>query len=311
MKKPELLVTPRDFAEIEVLIEAGADAFILGEEKFASRLAGNFNIEELKKGIQLIKNHNKKVYLAINAIMTNELVTELKDYLNQLKELPIDALRFSDPGAYMTAKEILPEIPLHWSSETLGTNYFTVNYWFERGVKRVVLAPEVMKDAVIETKEKATDEIEVLVHGAISMFQSRRHLIENYFNFMGNDVSKIGSIETGYTLFDKERQLYYPIFEDLQGTHILNGSDVCMVDDLDEFINQGIDSFRIEGILKSRDYVMNVTKAYRMAIDLYINDATKYQQVGRAIYKKLEEIQPENRQLDRGFFYKPSIYKNK
>lgn len=311
MKKPELLVTPHDLTEIEALIVAGADAFIIGDARFSLRIPGNFDLDALQKAIKLIKTHHKKVYVAINAVMSNEWVENLREYLLEIKDLEIDALRFSDPGAYLVAKELVPDIALQWSSETMGTNYFTANYWLERGVNRVVLAPEIMKDAILETKEQAIGEIEILVHGAINMFQSRRHLIENYFTFQESIGTNIGSIQPGYSLFDQERQLYYPIFEDQQGTHIFNGTDVCMVDDLSEFIDRGIDSVRIEGILKSSDYLINVTKAYRMAIDLCYEDRLKYQQISRALYKKLEEIQPENRKLDRGFFYKPSIYKNK
>lgn len=311
MKKPELVVTPRDLNEIEALIEAGADAFIIGDEKFALRLAGHFTLDELRQVVEFIKQHDKKVYVAINAIMPNGLLNDLREYINEIKTLPIDALRFSDPGAYMIAKEVAPEMTLHWSSETLGTNYFTVNYWYDRGVLRTALAPELMKESVIETKQQAKGEIEILVHGAICMFQSRRHLVGNYLKFQGQVVEKVQSRENGLVLFDPERQLYYPVYEDEQGTHIFNGSDVCMIDDLSEFIDAGVDSFRIESILKTREYVLNVTKAYRLAIDLCLEDRAKYQQVGRALYKKMEEIQPQNRQLDRGFFYKPSIYKHK
>ena len=311
MKKPELVVTPHGLHEIEALIEAGADAFIIGEEKFGLRLAGHFKMDELRQAVELIKRHNKKVYVAINAIMPNGLLDDLKTYIEMLKELPIDALRFSDPGAYMIAKEVAPEMTLHWSSETLGTNYFTVNYWYDRGVVRTVLAPEMMKEPVIETKEHSKGEVEILIHGAICMFQSRRHLVGNYLKFQGQVVETVQSREEGLMLFDPERSLYYPVYEDGQGTHIFNGSDVCMIDDLADFIDAGIDSLRIDGVLKSSDYLINVTKAYRFAIDLCLTDREKYHQVGRALYKKLEEIQPTSRGSDRGFFYKPSIYKNK
>ena len=311
MKKPELVVTPHHLDEIEALIEAGADAFIVGDEKFGLRLAGCFNKEELDAAIQLIKSHQKKVYLAINAIMTNALLNELREYLEEIKTWEIDALRFSDPGAYMLAKEIMPDMTLQWSSETLGTNYFTVNYWYDRDVRRTILAPELMKDSVIETKRHAKGEIEILVHGAICMFQSRRLLVGNYLKFQGQVVQTVQSREQGLQLFDPDRQLYYPVFEDEQGTHIFNGSDVCMIDDLAEFIEAGVDAFRIDGVLKSREYLLAVTKAYRFAIDLFFEDEVKYRQVGVALYKKMEEIQPTARLLDRGFFYKPSIYKNK
>ena len=311
MFKPELLVTPRCVEDIEPLIQAGADAFILGEEAFGLRLAGEFKTKELEKAIGLIKLANKKVYIAINAVFANNSLTALKTYIEYVSKLGVDALRFSDPGAYMLAKEVAPHTALHWSSETLGTNFFTVNYWSDLGVKRTVLAPELMKEAVLQTKSETKSEIEILVHGAVCMFQSRRELLGNYFKFQGQVVDTLKAKTMGYELFDAERQLYYPIYEDQQGTHIFNGSDVCMIDDLSDFIVAGVDAFRLDGVLKSSDYMINITKAYRQAIDLAIDNVQMYEKVGRGMYKALEKFQPANRPLDRGFYYKPSVYKHK
>ena len=311
MFKPELLVTPRCVEDIEPLIQAGADAFILGEEAYGLRLAGEFKSEELEEAIRLIKSANKKVYIAINAVFSNSALTALKAYIEYVSKLDVDALRFSDPGAYMLAKEVAPHIVLHWSSETLGTNFFTVNYWADLGVGRTVLAPELTKEAVLQTKGEAKSEIEILIHGAICMFQSRRELLGNYFKFQGQVVETTKAKTLGYELFDAERQLYYPIYEDQQGTHIFNGSDVCMIDDLRDFMMSGVEAFRIEGVLKSSEYLLNITKAYRQAIDLAVDNSEMYEKVGRGMYKALEQLQPTNRPLDRGFYYKPSVYKHK
>ena len=311
MTKPELLVTPRTLEDIKPLIEAGADAFIIGEERFGLRLAGEFSLKALTEAVALIKSHHKKVYVAINAVYANGQLNDLRQYIQAVSTLDIDALRFSDPGAYMIAREVAPNTPLHWSSETLGTNYFTANYWTKLGVARTVLAPELMKDAVLQTKKEALGEIEIQVHGAICMFQSRRELIGNYFKFQGQIVNTVKTKAEGYELFDPERQLYYPIFEDCQGTHIFNGTDVCMIDDLQDFISVGVDAFRIDGILKSSEYLLTLTSAYRQAIDLAMTDATMYEKVGRGLFKAVEAYQHKNRQLDRGFFYKPSMYKHK
>ena len=307
--KPELLVTPHSVQEIPALIEAGADAFILGEKRFALRLAGDFPLDELKKALEVIKGAGKKAYVAINAVLANEMLEDLRAYLQTLKDLPVDGLRFSDPGALMLAREEGIQIPLHWSSETMGTNFFTANYWLDRGASRVVLAPEIMKDAVLETAAQAKGEIEVLVHGAVCMFHSRRLLLGNYMTFQGMSYEKVH--DNGmFSLYDPERQLYYPIFEDQQGTHIFNGSDVCMIDDLADLVDGGISSIRIDGAIKDPEYLRFVIAGYRLALDLCQEDRKKYLAASRALFKKMEEVQPENRKLDRGFFYKPSIYKN-
>lgn len=306
---PELLVTPAKAEQIPALIEAGATAFLIGEQKFGLRLAGEFSKEEISKAVRLAHQGGAKIYVAMNAIFHNGLVPELGRYLSFLKEAGADAVVFGDPAVLMEARESAPDMPLHWSTETTGTNHYTCNYWGRKGAKRAVLAKELSMDSVLEIKEKAEVEIEIQVHGMTCMFQSKRSLIGNYFEYRGKSLGIEGrKKENGMFLHDKERDYKYPIFEDVNGTHIMSPNDVCMIDELGDFIDAGVDSLKIDGILKSHDYVCEVTRMYREAIDLYLANPNRYAKRKDKWVEQIESIQPVNRKLDTGFFFKETVY---
>ncbi len=309
VKKPELLVTPKKVDEIVPLIEAGADAFIIGEQKFGLRLAGDFSREEVKEAIALAHQHGKKVYVAMNAIFHNELVEEIGEYLTFASEAGADAVVYGDPAVLMMAKEFAPSMKLHWNTETTATNWHTCNYWGRKGSKRAVLARELSMDAIVETKEHAEVEIEVQIHGMTCMFQSKRSLLGNYFEYQGKALKiENRDQEEAMFLFDPERDNKYPIFEDANGTHIMSPNDMCIIDELGEMIDAGIDSFKIDGILQTSEYILDVTKKYRLAIDTYIADQDKYEEIKEGLLSEIEELQAKNRPLDTGFFFKETVY---
>lgn len=309
MKKPELLVTPTMLADVSPLIEAGADAFIIGEQRFGLRLAGEFSRDEVKAAIDQAHAANKKVYVAMNAIFHNEKVDELEDYLKFLEEVKADAVVFGDPAVLMAAKQVTPNMPLHWNTETTATNWFTCNYWGRKGAKRAVLAREINMDTIVEMKENAEVELEVQVHGMTCMFQSKRTLLGNYFEYQGKsmEIEKHWADKSLF-LHDKERENKYPIFQDENGTHIMSPNDICIIDELAEMIDAGIDSFKIDGVLKSSEYIIEVTKKYRKAIDLCVEDRDAYEDSKDELLTSIEEIQPPNRPLDTGFFFKETVY---
>ncbi|THE15365.1 U32 family peptidase [Bacillus timonensis] len=309
MKKPELLVTPICVEDIEPLIKAGATAFIIGEQRYGLRLAGEFNREKIVQAVEIAHAHDAKIYVAMNAIYHNEKVDELADYVTFLKDSHVDAIVFGDPAVLMTVREVAPEMKLHWNTETTATNWYTCNYWGRKGAKRAVLARELNMDSIVEIKENAEVEIEVQVHGMMCMFQSKRSLVGNYFEYQGN-VMEIENRkkEKDMFLFDKERNNKYPIFEDENGTHIMSPNDVCIIDELEEMIDAGVDSFKIEGILKSSEYLLEVTNMYRKAIDLCVENRDEYEDIKDELLAHLEELQPINRPLDTGFYFKETVY---
>lgn len=309
MKKPELLVTPTSVEEIIPLAEAGADAFVIGEQRYGLRLAGEFNREDVKKAIELAHSRQKKAYVAVNAIFHNEKIAELSDYIAFVNETGADSIIFGDPALVMIVREVAPNLKMHWNTETTATNWYTCNYWGRKGAIRAVLARELNMDAIIETKEHAEVEIEVQVHGMTCMFQSKRSLLGNYFEYQGKTMGIENSKrDKNMFLHDKERGNKYPIFEDENGTHIMSPNDICIIDELQELIEAGIDSFKIDGILKSADYILEVTKLYRKAIDLCVEDPDQYDDVKEDLYAAIEDLQPKNRPLDTGFFFKETVY---
>lgn len=309
MKKPELLVTPTSVSDIEPLAKAGADAMIIGEQKYGLRLAGEFSREDVKKSTEIAHQYNKKIYVAMNAIFHNESVESLADYITFLKDVHVDAIVFGDAAVLMTVKEIAPDMKLHWNTETTATNWFTCNYWGRKGAKRSVLARELSYEAIEEIKEHAEVEIEVQVHGMTCMFQSKRSLIGNYFEYQGRNLEiEKKKYEKNMFLYDKERNNKYPVFEDRNGTQIMSPKDICIIDELETLIDAQIDSFKIDGVLKDSAYLIEVTKKYRKAIDLCVDDREGYDQVKDELYKEIEMMQPVNRPLDTGFFYKETVY---
>ncbi|WP_282032991.1 peptidase U32 family protein [Metabacillus indicus] len=309
MNKPELIVTPTKMEDIIPLADAGATAFVLGEQRFGLRLAGEFNRDQMREATAIAHSKNVKVYAAMNAIFHNEKVEELYDYLRFLKEINVDAVLFGDPAVLMAAREAAPELPLHWNTETTATNWYTCNYWGRKGAKRAVLARELSMETIIDTKEHAEVEIEVQVHGMTCMFQSKRSLIGNYFEYQGKAM-KIENIQSEKAMFlhDKERSNKYPIYEDENGTHIMSPNDMCIIDELSDMIDAGIDSFKIDGVLQTSEYLIEVTKKYRKAIDLCVDNRDEYENVKDDLLSEIEDIQPENRPLDTGFFFKETVY---
>lgn len=309
MKKPEILVTPTKIDDIRRLIDAGATAILIGEEKFALRLAGEFNREDIKEAINQAHEKGVKVYVAMNALFHNDKLPLLPNYISFLADAGVDAIVFGDPAVLMVAREVAPTMQLHWNTETTATNYFTANYWGRKGAKRAVMAREINMDSIVDTKENAELEIEVQVHGMTCMFQSKRMLIGNYMEFQGKDL-RVEGRSKDRTLFihDPERDAKYPIFEDENGTHIMSPNDICIIDELEDMLEAGLDSFKIDGILKSVEYTEKVTALYKEAIELCLEDPEAYQDKKYFYLQEAEKLQPLNRRLDTGFFFKETVY---
>ncbi|MBM7664382.1 putative protease [Solibacillus kalamii] len=310
MKKPELLVTPQSIEHITALIEAGADAFVIGEQKFGLRLAGDFTVTQVEEATKLIHAAGKKVYVAVNALFHNDRLDALDEYLVEMQRIGVDALLFGDPAVIIAVRENNVTIPLHWNPETTATNFFQVNYWGERGSKRAVLARELSVDEVIEIKENTKHEIEVQVHGMTCMFQSKRSLLGNYFLYR-DEAMEIENRKENKNMFlhDKERKNKYPIYEDMNGTHIFSPNDMCIIEELNELFEAGIDSFKIDGVLQTFDYTVTVTKLYRQAIDTYFEQGEDaYDDIKSELFEQIEAIQPALRPLDTGFIYKETVY---
>lgn len=305
----ELLVTPKSLNHMKTLIELGADAFVIGEQKFGLRLPGEFNREDVRKAVNLAHEHDKKVYVAVNGIFHNYHLNALENYIEFLHEIRVDRIIFGDPAVVMYVKKQNNPIPLNWDAETIVTNYFQCNYWGGKGAKRAVLARELNLDEILNIKKHANVEIEVQVHGMTCMFQSKRMLLGNYYTFQDRQMKiQRSENEQDLLLYDEERENKYPVFEDYNGTHIMSPNDICLIEELEPFFEANIDSFKIDGILHSESYINTVTAQYREAIDLYHEDPEAYEDEKFMLIDPIEEIQPEHRPFDEGFLYKQTVY---
>jgi U32 family peptidase len=310
MQKLELLATAKHVEELYKILDAGADAVKIGHQKYGLRLPGDFELDDIRKATTYAHTKNKKVYVALNGIFHNHIFNSLSKYLSNLQEIGVDCIICGDPSIFVIVKEHDIQIPVHWNPETLATNYQTLEYWMTKGATRAVLSNELQIENVVEMKKKLPIQIEVQAHGMTCIFQSKRELVSNYYKHVSNGEEDKNTSQAGKLYikeFDKPNT-HYPIFEDFSGTHIMSDADMCMVEFLDLLIEAKVDSLRLEGILKSSDYQVEIVKIYREAIDLYYENPESYKLAKEEFKRRIQELQPADRKLDTGFYFKEQIY---
>jgi len=305
IKKPELLAPAGNLEKLITAIDFGADAVYLGGSKLNLRaFADNFTNEDLKKGIEYAHERGKKVYVTLNVFPHNDDLEGLEDYLKELYELHVDAIIVSDPGIILTAREVVPDLELHLSTQANNVNWKSAIFWHNQGIKRVVLARELSMKEITELKEKipASLELEAFVHGAMCMSYSGRCLLSNYI--VGRDSNRGQCAQPCrykyYLMEEKRPGELYEVREDDKGAYIMNSKDLCMIRHIPELVQSGIDSFKIEGRMKSVFYVASVTKAYREAIDAYFDNPDEF----KFKNKWLEYLmKPSHRIYYTGFYF--------
>ena len=306
MRKPELLVPASSLEVLKTAVRYGADAVYIGGEVFGLRAkAKNFTLEEMAEGVNFAHEHGVRVYVTANILAHNADLEPVKAYFNDLKKVNPDALIIADPAIFTIAKEILPDMELHISTQANNTNYGTYNFWWNLGAKRVVSARELSINEIKEIREHIPDdmEIETFVHGAMCISYSGRCLLSSFM--AGRDANKGACTHPcrwKYAVMEENRPgQYMPIEENERGTYIFNSKDLCMIEHIPELIDAGIDSFKIEGRMKTALYVATVARTYRMAIDDYLEDAEKYK-ANLPKYRTLIS-QCTYRQYTTGFFF--------
>jgi len=305
MYKPELLAPAGDLEKLKMAVNYGADAVYLAGERFGLRKAAkNFSIEQIKEGVQYAHSRGKKVYVTMNIVPHNDDFIGLEEYVKELYNIGIDAVIISDPGMFNVIRKTVPNLPMHLSTQASVTNYETVMFWYNLGIKRIVLARELSLEEIKEIIDKAPEdlEIEVFVHGAMCISYSGRCLLSNYMT--GRDANRGDCAQAcrwKYNLVEEKRPgEFYPVFEDDKGTYIFNSKDLCMIEYIPELIEAGIKSFKIEGRVKSSYYVATVLRSYRMAIDEYLKDPKNY----RFNEEWLNEIKKASyRDFTTGFYF--------
>ncbi|UJF31941.1 peptidase U32 family protein [Paenibacillus hexagrammi] len=310
MKKPELIVSCGSLEETKRLIDAGADAVLVGEEKYGLRLPGNIGLSDMQVAVEWAHARGAKVYAAVNNIFDNDTLDGLTAYIEQLHLIGVDALVFGDPAVLMIVRSLGKTIKLHWNAEMTSTNYATANYWGSQGASRVVLARELNMEQVLECKQHTDLEVEVQVHGITNIYHSKRELVKNYMKHQGRDHAVIEdrSKERGLFLIEHERRdQRYPVYEDINGTHIMSSEDICMLENLPELIDGGVDSLKIDGLLKPLAYNEEVVKKYRMVIDRYTESPDTFEFQDEWL-DEIRRLQNPDRELSYGFFYKEQVY---
>lgn len=322
MRRPELLIPASSLEVLKIAVIYGADAVYIGGEAFGLRAkAKNFSMEEMREGIRFAHEHEVKVYVTANILAHNDDLEGVREYFKELdsfaKEEKPDALIIADPGVFMIAKEVCPDIERHISTQANNTNYETYRFWYGLGAKRVVSARELSLNEIKELRANIPDdlEIETFIHGAMCISYSGRCLLSNYFT--GRDANQGACTHPcrwKYSIVEETRpNEYMPVYENERGTYIFNSKDLWMIEHIPELMESGIDSFKIEGRMKTALYVATVARTYRKAIDDY--------KVSPELYKKnlpwyLDQISNcTYRQFTTGFFFgKPSdeaqIYDN-
>jgi len=291
VKKPELLAPAGNLEKLKIAVIYGADAVYLGGENFGLRAgAKNFTLEQLTEGIKFAHDRGRRIYLTLNIIPHNEDLVGLPEYVTKLKELGLDAIIISDPGVLKIVKNIIPEMEVHLSTQASTTNYAAVNFWYEQGIRRIILARELSLKEIKEIIKKSPPDMkmETFVHGAMCISYSGRCLLSNYM--VSRDANRgdcAHSCRWRYYLMEETRPgEYFPV--------------LCMIEHLPSLIEAGISVFKIEGRMKSSYYVATVVKAYRHLIDSYFSKQKEYFDAE----KWLDEIKKvSHRYFTTGFYF--------
>ncbi len=306
MRSTELLIPASSLEVLEVAVRYGADAVYIGGEMYGLRAkAKNFSMEDMAKGVAFAHQNGVKVYVTANIVAHNEDLDGVREYFRELKKIGPDALIISDPGVYTIAKEECPEIDRHISTQANSTNYATYNFWYQQGASRVVAARELSLAEITEIRKKIPEnmEIEAFVHGAMCISHSGRCLLSNYFTGRNANMGACTHpCRWKYYVMEESRPgEYLPVEENERGTYIFNSKDLCMVEHIPELIAAGVDSFKIEGRMKTALYVAAVTRTYRKAIDDFKISPERYQE--NMDYYREEIAKCTYRQFTTGFYY--------
>lgn len=304
--KPELLIPASSLEVLKTACVFGADAVYIGGEAFGLRAkAKNFSLEEMAEGIAFAHAQGVKVYVTANILAHNEDLEGAEEYFLQLREIKPDALIISDPGMFTLARKICPEIEIHISTQANNTNYRTYQFWWELGAKRVVSARELSLEEIRRIRQEIPQEMEIesFIHGAMCISYSGRCLLSNYFT--GRDANQGACTHPcrwKYAVVEEKRPgEYLPVYENERGTYIFNSKDLCMIGHIPELAEAGIDSFKIEGRMKTALYVATVARTYRKAIDDYFTSEELYRENMDWYFSEISKC--TYRQFTTGFYF--------
>ncbi len=303
---PEILAPAGNLEKLEFAVMYGADAVYIGGQAYGLRAyAGNFSYDDMAKGIAFAHQRGVRVYVTANIIPHNQDLAGLPAHVEKVASLGADALIVADPGVLRMAREVAPDLEFHLSTQASNTNWAAAQFWADQGVDRIILAREVSLEDVGEAVNRVPQlGFEVFVHGAMCVSYSGRCLLSNYL--AGRDANRgacAGPCRWEYYLVEQKRPgRYFNITEDRHGTYIFNSRDLCMIEHVPAVVDTGVTSLKIEGRMKSVNYVASVVKVYRDAVDAYCDNPDTY------TYQPswLEELQKtSHRGFTTGFYFNP------
>ncbi len=307
-KKPELLLPASSLEVLKTAVIFGADAVYIGGEAFGLRAkAKNFSREEMAEGIAFAHSRGVRVYVTANILAHNGDLEGAEAYFEELRGMnpAADALIISDPGMFAIAREVWPEAEIHISTQANSTNYRTYRFWWEQGARRVVAARELSLAELKDIREHIPEEMEIesFVHGAMCISYSGRCLLSNYFT--GRDANRgecTHPCRWKYALAEETRPgEYLPVYENDRGTYIFNSKDLCMIEHIPELVQAGVDSFKVEGRMKTALYVASIGRAYRRAVDDYFASEERYR--ANLDWYRAEVSKCTNRRYTTGFYF--------
>ena len=298
LDKPELLAPAGSLEKLKIAVHYGADAVYIGGQKYGLRSnADNFSFEEMREGVAFAAQYGAKVFVATNIYAHQEDLDGVADYLRQLESVGIAAIIAADPAIVETAQKVAPKLEVHLSTQQSTMNWQAVQFWKKEGLPRVVLARETTMDEIAEMKTRVDIELEVFVRGAMCSSVSGRCVLSNHFT--DRDSNRGGCCQScrwKYDLHADEQS----VMEPGENLFTMGSKDLCMIRHVPDLIDAGVDSFKIEGRMKSIHYVASVVNAYRQAIDAYMADPERYE----LRQEWVDEIgKAANRPLNTGFFY--------
>ena len=313
MKRPEILSPAGNFEKMRAAILYGADAVYLSGRIFGMRAAAdNFSIDELREAVEYAHERNVKVYLTVNTMPREGEYELLKKYFSEIKSINVDALIIADIGVFMLAREMLPDIDIHISTQANAVSAADCRAWYSLGARRIVLARELTLDEIRAIKKAIPKELEIecFIHGSMCISYSGRCLLSGHI--VGRDANCGACAQPcrwnyeirGYEIVEEKRPDFAMPIEEINGeTFIMASRDTCTIEYIPELVEAGIDSFKIEGRMKSAYYTAVVTNTYKMALDSYFSEKYEY---NPEWYRELESV--SHRDYATGYYFSDSRF---
>ena len=304
LKRPEVLSPAGTLEKLKVAVNYGADAVFVGGQAYGLRSrAGNFSMEEMAEGINYAHDHGIKIYVHANMVTHEGNAIGAGAWFRELRDLGLDAVIVSDRALIAICATDAPGLEIHLSTQASSTNYETFEFWKELGLTRVVLAREVTMAELAEIRKRTSVEIEAFVHGAMCISYSGRCVLSNHMSH--RDANRGGcsqSCRWKYNLYDmpfgqERRSLKGEVPEEFS----MSAVDMCMIENIPDMIENGVDSLKIEGRMKSIHYVSTVTNCYKAAVNAYLESPQAFEAIKQDLIDELWKV--AQRELATGFYY--------